>query len=190
MTPDEAFEQHRPLAARVALAYLRKLPSSIERREIKNIALGGLWETALRHHALPKLEFEAMAIVRIRGAIADELRARDHFPRRVRQGYGESFRMLNPSDFDTVDALRRQHLDSQHLEEVLDEHAEHRWLASMMERLPPQQRLMVERLLAGESQREIADSLGLTPVRVCQVVGEARQDLEQAWQRHRDRVRR
>lgn len=181
MLAREAFERSRDLAGRVANAYLRKLPTSIEAREIHTIALGGLWEVALKYHGLPKNEFEAMAIVRIRGAIADDLRKRDDFPRLAREGYGKLWRMLHSDALENLDSIEQYKVFSR-IEEAVDRRDRARWLLKMVGRLPEQQRLIMGRLLTGETQSEIGRSLGLSQARVCQVVTAARDALRENWE--------
>ena len=182
MTPGEAFDQYRDLAHRIALGYLRKLPQSVEAVEIQTVALGGLWDAALRHHRLPEAEFEAVAIVRIRGAIIDDLRARDDFPRRARKSFGKLWQILHADGFSTTETIR-QYTVALNIEEDLDQHARLRWLDAAIETLPRQQRVAMRHSVDGKIQPEIAKELGVTAARVSQIMKVARETLSERWQR-------
>jgi len=182
MTPGEVFERHRALAHRIAMGYLRKLPRSIEAVEIQTVALGGLWDAALRHHQLPDAEFTAMALVRIRGAIIDDLRTRDDFPRRARKTFGKIWQILYSDGFSTTETIR-QFTVALNIEEDLDQHAKIRWLTDSIETLPPQQRTVMRAAFEGKIQPEIAKELGVTAARVSQIMGAARETLSGRWQR-------
>ncbi len=182
MTPGEVFERHRGLAHRVALGYLRKLPQSIEASEVQTVALGGLWDAALRHHRLPEGEFEAMALVRIRGAIIDDLRTRDDFPRKARKGFGKLWQILYADGFSTTETIR-QYTVGMNIEEDLDQHTQVRWLMQSIETLPPQQGAVMREAFEGKAQAEIAKNIGLTAARVSQIMAAARETLRDRWQR-------
>lgn len=84
---DEArwMAQYAPLVKRT----VRKLGShaggSMDAADLEQLGLMGLLE-ALRRYGEPDEEFEHFALVRVRGAILDELRRQDWRPRSARQG--------------------------------------------------------------------------------------------------------
>jgi RNA polymerase sigma factor (sigma-70 family) len=164
------------------MGYLRKLPRSIEAIEVQTVALGGLWDAALRHHQLPDGEFTAMAMVRIRGAIIDDLRTRDDFPRRARKTFGKLWQILYSDGFSTTETIR-QYTVAHNIEEDLDQQTQIRWLTDSIETLPPQQRAVMQAAFGGKIQSEIAKELGVTPARVSQIMGAARETLSARWGR-------
>jgi RNA polymerase sigma factor (sigma-70 family) len=186
MTPGEVFDRHRGLAHRIAMGYLRKLPKSIEAIEIKTVALGGLWDAALRYHDLPDEEFTAMAMVRIRGAIIDDLRTQDDFPRRARKSFGKLWQILYSDGFSTTETIR-QFTVALNIEEDLDRHSQNLWLTRAVEALPRQQRIVMQETMGGKTQAEIARGIDVTPARVSQIMAEARMTLQERWQRKMER---
>ncbi len=76
-------KDHAHLARSIASGFKRRLPSYVRMDDLHAAAMSGLWDAARRH---PDCEnFERYARVRIRGAIKDDLRARDWLPRHARK---------------------------------------------------------------------------------------------------------
>jgi RNA polymerase sigma factor (sigma-70 family) len=182
MTAREVFERHRGLARRIAGAYLKRLPGSISRMEIHTVALGGLWDVALRYHELPEEEFEGVAIVRVRGAITDHLRKADDFSRYARdRADGVVLRMVRFGSFGQWESVLAHDGQPIDLEGDLDGRRRARWVREACRDLPDQQRLVVGKILAGKTQREISLELALSQARICQVVRLAEQSLRARW---------
>lgn len=166
------FERHKKFAYSIAYSVSRNLPSEIDRADVQASALLGLWESALKHHALPDDQFLAYAGIRIRGACWDGLRASDWISRRDRQSVietGSAFqvvgleRAVGFTDFYT----------KPNVEALIDAGRRMVAVKKAVRRLPKQQRLIVRRILAGERQVEIGRDLGYTDARISQIVSAA-----------------
>lgn len=75
------------LVRRIAYRVLRKLPQdqiNVELDDLINIGMIGLFEADAKFDVNAGQSFESFAEFRIRGAMLDELRKRDFFPRRLR----------------------------------------------------------------------------------------------------------
>ncbi|WP_460563802.1 FliA/WhiG family RNA polymerase sigma factor [Hydrogenophaga aquatica] len=90
---------HAPMVKRVVRQLSSQAAGAMDRDDMMQIGLMGLLE-ALRRYGEPDERFEAYAVLRVRGAILDELRRQDWRPRTVRQ---ESHRVR-----DGVRELRRR----------------------------------------------------------------------------------
>jgi len=84
VSEDHAITQHAPLVRRLALQLAAKLPACVELDDLIQAGMIGLIEAVRRYQVLPDAQFETYAILRIRGAMLDELRAQDWLPRSVR----------------------------------------------------------------------------------------------------------
>lgn len=83
----ELVEQYANLVQRVAYRVLRKLPdgqTSVELEDLFSIGVLGLFDADRKYRPEAGQSFESFAEFRIRGAMLDELRKRDFFPRRLR----------------------------------------------------------------------------------------------------------
>jgi RNA polymerase sigma factor for flagellar operon FliA len=88
--PSSAEEQefllkYAPLVKRVVKQLMSQANSAMDREDMQQIGLVGLLD-ALRRYWPPDEKFDAYAVIRVRGAILDELRRQDWRPRAVRQG--------------------------------------------------------------------------------------------------------
>jgi RNA polymerase sigma factor for flagellar operon FliA len=104
---------HAPLVKRVVRQLGSQAGGAIDREDMEQIGLMGLLE-ALRRYGEPDEGFPGFAMLRIRGAILDELRRQDWRPRSVRQqshklrdGMRTLTRTLGrePSDAEAIEAL-------------------------------------------------------------------------------------
>ncbi len=80
-------EEYAPLVRKIAYRVLRRLPEdqiSVELEDLVNIGMLGLFEADGKYDPEAGQSFESFAEFRIRGAMLDELRKRDFFPRRLR----------------------------------------------------------------------------------------------------------
>jgi len=84
VSEDHAITQHAPLVRRLALQLAAKLPACVELDDLVQAGMIGLIEAVRRYQISPDAQFETYAILRIRGAMLDELRAQDWLPRSVR----------------------------------------------------------------------------------------------------------
>lgn len=80
----EALESFRPLVKKVVLGMARRLPAHVDREDLLSVGMYGLVSAAQRYDASQGHTFEAYAVLRIRGAVLDELRRLDCLPRSAR----------------------------------------------------------------------------------------------------------
>lgn len=83
----ELVETYGPLLKRVARRIYRRLPpgaDAVEEEDLLSAGVLGLFEADLKFDADAGHAFDAFAEFRIKGAMLDELRRRDFFPRRLR----------------------------------------------------------------------------------------------------------
>ncbi|HEY1057452.1 MAG TPA: FliA/WhiG family RNA polymerase sigma factor [Limnobacter sp.] len=77
-------ERHMPEVQRIAAQIRSKLTANVELDDLVQVGMIGLMD-ALQRYTHGESSFEAYAHFRIRGAIMDDLREKDHLPRAVRQ---------------------------------------------------------------------------------------------------------
>lgn len=78
---------YNTLVRKIAYRVLRRLPEdqiSVELDDLINIGMLGLFDADSKYNPEAGQSFESFAEFRIRGAMLDELRKRDFFPRRLR----------------------------------------------------------------------------------------------------------
>jgi len=73
--------QYAPLARKLALQLLARLPASVELDDLVQAGMIGLLDAVRRYR---EAQFQTYATTRIRGAMLDELRSQDWLPRSVR----------------------------------------------------------------------------------------------------------
>lgn len=86
-TERELVVQYGPLVQRVARRMLRRLPNyqiTVDLDDLISIGMMGLFEAHAKYDPEVGQRFESFAEYRVRGAMLDELRRRDFFPRRLR----------------------------------------------------------------------------------------------------------
>jgi RNA polymerase sigma factor for flagellar operon FliA len=77
--------QHMPLVKRLAHHMKAKLPPSVEVDDLVQAGMIGLLDAISRYEETHGAQFETYAVLRIRGAMLDELRNSDWLPRSMRQ---------------------------------------------------------------------------------------------------------
>jgi RNA polymerase sigma factor FliA len=82
---DHLLEQHMPLVKRLAHHMKAKLPPSVEVDDLVQAGMMGLLDAINRYEDTHGAQFETYAVLRIRGAMLDELRNSDWMPRSTRQ---------------------------------------------------------------------------------------------------------
>jgi RNA polymerase sigma factor FliA len=82
---DHLLEQHMPLVKRLAHHMKAKLPPSVEVDDLIQAGMMGLLDAINRYEETHGAQFETYAVLRIRGAMLDELRNSDWMPRSTRQ---------------------------------------------------------------------------------------------------------
>lgn len=82
---DYLLEQHVPLVKRLAHHMKAKLPPNVEVDDLIQAGMMGLLDAVNRYEESHGAQFETYAVLRIRGAMLDELRSSDWLPRSIRQ---------------------------------------------------------------------------------------------------------
>jgi RNA polymerase sigma factor for flagellar operon FliA len=77
--------EHMPLVKRLAHQMKAKLPPSVEVDDLVQAGMIGLLDAISRYEENHGAQFETYAVLRIRGAMLDELRSSDWMPRSTRQ---------------------------------------------------------------------------------------------------------
>jgi RNA polymerase sigma factor for flagellar operon FliA len=77
--------EHMPLVKRLAHQMRAKLPPSVEVDDLIQAGMIGLLDAISRYEDDHGAQFETYAVLRIRGAMLDELRSNDWMPRSTRQ---------------------------------------------------------------------------------------------------------
>ncbi len=77
--------EHAPLVKRLAHHMKAKLPASVDVDDLVQAGMIGLLDAINRYEEEHGAQFETYAVLRIRGAMLDELRSSDWMPRGVRQ---------------------------------------------------------------------------------------------------------
>lgn len=214
---DAAVVRHLPLVQTVVERVCAHLPPTVDREDLFHAGVIGLMDALNRYDAARDTAFSTYAVLRIRGAIIDDLRARDWVSRGARErarAWQDAVSRLHarfgrlPTDEELaqdlgVDADRLEDLEREaslasqvSLETPLGEDGrlqdqlsqggsdaeapgskleredQHRLLLEVLQTLTEQERRVVklyyfENLLL----KEIADVLGVTESRVCQIHG-------------------
>ena len=82
---DALLTTHMPLVKRLAHHMKAKLPPSVEVDDLVQAGMIGLLDAISRYEETHGAQFETYAVLRIRGAMLDELRSSDWLPRSMRQ---------------------------------------------------------------------------------------------------------
>ncbi len=82
---DYLLTEHIPLVKRLAHQMKAKLPPSVEVDDLVQAGMIGLLDAINRYEDTHGAQFETYAVLRIRGAMLDELRSSDWMPRSMRQ---------------------------------------------------------------------------------------------------------
>ena len=133
---EELILRSLPLANYVVGRLLMTLPGHLDREDLLSSAVHGLIEAVDKFDARRKVKFETFAIPRIRGAVLDELRARDWVPRSVRKKESElrrAFASLTPKNQSSapsvLDLAHAMGLTADELEEVLAQVGSVSWVS-------------------------------------------------------------
>lgn len=82
---NDLLTDHMPLVKRLAHHMKAKLPPSVEVDDLIQAGMIGLLDAISRYEETHGAQFETYAVLRIRGAMLDELRSSDWLPRSMRQ---------------------------------------------------------------------------------------------------------
>jgi RNA polymerase sigma factor for flagellar operon FliA len=162
------FEDHKQLAMRIALFYRKRLPPWIPLEDLVSSAMAGLWD-AVRLHSMGDESFRLYAIMRIKGAIVDDLRTQDWLPRRYRSLVGQGKR--HPA---SRVALEELGLELRSTAEEVDSEVQRRMVAPRLMRaldvLNERERTIVmSHYFRGDRMKDIGARMGITEARVSQI---------------------
>ncbi len=175
----QLLREHIGIVHRVVAQLARRLPQSVSRDDLIAAGTLGLYEALKKGVPENPAMFVAYASIRVRGAIMDELRRLDWFPRRRRQQASVDASPETPATgratrslvrIDDLEASQPLASDSdgpgEHLERKLDFLA----LQSAISALPAREReIIVMRYFRGLSGKTVATELGLSEARVSQL---------------------
>ncbi|QJE00911.1 RNA polymerase sigma factor FliA [Massilia forsythiae] len=115
---------HMPLVKRLAHHMKAKLPPSVEVDDLVQAGMMGLLDAINRYEENQGAQFETYAVLRIRGAMLDELRNNDWMPRSTRQNMRKVEAAMNalqqqlgrpPSESEVAKSLKLSLADYQEL---------------------------------------------------------------------------
>ena len=113
----ELLEQYLPLVRKVVMSLAKHLPPQVDVDDLHSVGTMGLISAVRRYDVEQEKTFEAYAVMRIRGAVLDELRRLDSLPRTARakaRQLQETVQRLEqclgrePSEVEVSDALGMQ----------------------------------------------------------------------------------
>jgi RNA polymerase sigma factor for flagellar operon FliA len=116
--------EHMPLVKRLAHHMKAKLPPSVEVDDLVQAGMMGLLDAINRYEDNHGAQFETYAVLRIRGAMLDELRNSDWMPRSTRQNMRKVETAMNelqqrlgrpPSESEVAKALKLSLADYQEM---------------------------------------------------------------------------
>lgn len=80
---DDMIKKYSPIVKKIAYHMISRLPHSVEIDDIIQVGMMGLMEAYKQYDVTKGASFETYAGIRIRGAILDDVRKNDWFPRSV-----------------------------------------------------------------------------------------------------------
>jgi RNA polymerase sigma factor (sigma-70 family) len=187
LTPKERvfLQDHLPLIYRIAGSFMRRIPNNgyISNDELINAGRMAVIETARRWWPRRGAHnLDALVRVRVRGAIIDVLRSADRLPRRLRRSSEEIHVFSDSEEFVSKEIEQQIVANSQINPEesaAEQEKRDHRirLLRQAIEKLPPRERLIIEKSLEGSKFGEISRMLNVTGARISQLHKRARRHL-------------
>lgn len=105
----DGIEQYLPMVRRQATKMIGRLPANVELDDLIQAGTIGLMDAMQRYEKGHGAEFETFAMLRVRGAMLDELRGADWVPRSVRKGQREIAEAVHVLEH----RLRRAPLDTE-----------------------------------------------------------------------------
>jgi RNA polymerase sigma factor for flagellar operon FliA len=171
-----------PFVRAIARRLRARLPANIEVDDLVQAGMIGLIDARCRFDPSQGVPFEGFAIKRARGAMLDELRRDDWVPRSVRRGQranGDAVgEMVSLDDIERAGA-------SADPSSVLAHKQAMQALAAMLERLPArEQQVLMLRCEHDMTLKQIAEVLGVTEPRVCQLQAQAIAQLRRRLRGH------
>lgn len=173
MSPVEAFLRFRPMARKIALGFMRKIPRNVLTDDLLAAADMGLWQALKGWAGLDHNNFEFYAMVRIRGAIKDELRREDWLPRRARQKDNPPAIVYDHDDL--INNLSTPFFEPDFFAKELQQIA--------VRILSERELSILDLLLDGKKQVEMAEILHVSAPRVSQLVARIQSKMRAAVER-------
>jgi RNA polymerase sigma factor for flagellar operon FliA len=185
----ELLRLYMPIVHRVVAQLARRLPRSVPREDLVAAGMFGLYEALQKGAPESPAMFAAYATIRVRGAMMDELRRLDWFPRRRKPTTAEAptheagapaasaAGELRPSSparalvrFDDLEGFDPATNDGRTPMDQIEEKVAYRALYGAVSALPERERLIVSmRYFDGLSGKDVASALGLSEARVSQL---------------------
>lgn len=167
-----------------ATRLLRRLPSMVRYDDLYSAGLTALVEASRRFDVARGVDFRTYAKHRVYGAMLDELRRLDTVSRdrrrAIREGTESADAPPAPRLVD-ISAAAAVADPGPCVEDELDRRRSLERMHRAEKGLPPRLRLVLKlRVNEGWTLREVADHLGVTEARACQLVGEVVRRLREA----------
>ena len=121
---DQLLKQHAGLVKKIGCQLKARLPASVELDDLIQAGMMGLLDAINRYEDNHGAQFETYAVLRIRGAMLDELRNSDWMPRSTRQNMRKVETAMNelqqrlgrpPSESEVAKSLKMSLADYQDL---------------------------------------------------------------------------
>jgi RNA polymerase sigma factor for flagellar operon FliA len=174
--------EYTPVVRQIAGGFQRRLPRNVLRDDLVAAGMSGLWDAIVKHGTDRGESFDWYVRVRIRGAILDELRAKDWLPRRARAAAAQAAVtsggaapgapvVLRFDDVSETEQARclissdtksgEQHLEEQHTRAVI---------AKAVAELPERERNIVAlHYFKGMKFKDLGHMLGVSEPRISQL---------------------
>jgi RNA polymerase sigma factor for flagellar operon FliA len=175
LTAADSIHAYLPLVRRVAKKIARRTPASVSLDELVSAGTLGLVQAMQRKDAAREDRFVAYAIMRIRGAILDELRSLDSLTRaeraRVRRGEATaSTSTISIEDASPHGADGFANEDVVSMDAALERRDQVRRLKQAIAALPARERqILFMHQVDGRTLKDIGGELGVSEGRICQL---------------------
>lgn len=169
-SPDEKLDALLPLAKTLARRMGRKLPSRL-RADAESAAAIGAWEVIRKYGNLDREDVRKLAVVRIRGAIIDELRRTTWLPRHEHKRSDASVELRAEVEVGIGPTQELRLEDEQKYSGLYDA------IAGLSER---ERHVLVELYVNGKTAWKLAEELGVSQPRVSQLRKRAVERLREA----------
>ncbi len=181
---EEKLKQYQPLVRKLASHTKAKLPACVECDDLVQVGMMGLMQALNSYQEMPGAKFETYASQRIKGAMLDELRRMDWVPRHERKNadFIRSTISLEDMTPDDRNYLERHYADYETpLTRLLEKEQVCRAVAAIAE-LPERQKKLVHMYYEQDiTLKTIADDLGVSESRACQLLKNANARLNEIY---------
>jgi RNA polymerase sigma factor for flagellar operon FliA len=183
-TASRLLEEYRPLVAKIAGGFQRRLPRHVLREDLVAAGMAGLWDAIRKHGDAANEGFEWYVRVRIRGAILDELRSQDWLSRRARAAAEAGGQSIPPHviHFDDMREPEQARCLATpvHGDAEITQRDQRAALARAVEKLPERERLIVSEHYFGDVKfKSLSERLGVSEPRISQLHSRAMKRLRE-----------